>query len=226
MSNTADPATTKEDEVFLDTEEEVTPRRSGRKRRSIAGNTPQPASSKKLKSTKKMPVGRSPDGAKKTPGSLDPDPKQSGVQGDEAFWNKMGGLLGGMEKRLKDETMEVRDQLGQAIGDLGSRVEKTETRLDGIVEEVNHMVDARLARSMGSLGQGVTYPMLEPGAVDGEGQSGISAVSSLSACVGESEGRSGSGGGGDKSYVAALMKTGESLSRKMAQPKRSARSKE
>lgn len=61
----------------------------------------------------------------------------------------MGGMLGGMESRLKADTEAVRDQLGRAIDDLGSRVELTERRLDNIAEEVHLIVDKRLAPSKG-----------------------------------------------------------------------------
>ena len=53
-----------------------------------------------------------------------------------------------MESRLKQETTDVKDQLGKAIGDLGSRVERTERRLDDFAEEVNLLVDRRLATTL------------------------------------------------------------------------------
>ena len=50
----------REDEVFLDAEEEFTPRRSGRKRRSTAGNSPAAAAVTKKPRAGKMPTERSP----------------------------------------------------------------------------------------------------------------------------------------------------------------------
>ena len=75
----------REEEVFLEAEEEVTPRRSGRKRRSTAGSTPL-ATTKKPRSTK-MPTERSPKKGPRVPTSGGPDPDQDG----DAFWKKMGG---------------------------------------------------------------------------------------------------------------------------------------
>ena len=149
--------TTKEDEVFLDAEEEFTTRRSNRKRRSTAGNATPSSTSKKLKPGKKMPVGRSPEGsggaagARKEASPRGGQPNVPGGDQDE-FWAKMGGILGGMESRLKQETTGVKEQLAQAIGDLGSRVEKTEKRLDEFAEEVNRLVDKRVASTLMSAG--------------------------------------------------------------------------
>ena len=59
-------------------------------------------------------------------------------------------MLGGLETRIKHETDQVKEQLGAAVdclGDLGARVDKAEKRLDGLVEEVNMIVDRRLAAS-------------------------------------------------------------------------------
>ena len=53
----------KEDDVFVDAEEDFTPRRSNRKRRSTAGNSSQAGSSKKLKAGT-MPTERSPGSRK------------------------------------------------------------------------------------------------------------------------------------------------------------------
>ena len=71
----------------------------------------------------------------------------------DAFWSKMGGMLGAMEARLTKETESVRDTLGQAIGDLRSRADKTERRLDGLVGEVHAIVEEKLARSVGEPAQ-------------------------------------------------------------------------
>ena len=59
----------------------------------------------------------------------------------------MGNMLGGLEARMKLETDGVKEQLGVAvdtIGDLGTRVEKAERRLEGLADEVNTLVDKRL----------------------------------------------------------------------------------
>ena len=60
----------------------------------------------------------------------------------------MGGMLGGLETRMKRETDAVKQQLNvavESIGDLGSRVDRAERRLDGLVDEVNLIVDKRMA---------------------------------------------------------------------------------
>ena len=99
-----------EEEVFVDAEEEVTPRRTGRKRRSTAGSVS--AVGKRSRQTGRMPLERSPKVASPKP------PAPQGADQD-AFWGKMGGMLGGLESRLKHETEEVKSQLGRAISDLG-----------------------------------------------------------------------------------------------------------
>ena len=144
-----------EEEVFLDAKEEVTPRRSNRKRRSTAGSCTTPGTGKRPK----MPTRHSPkSGAvgggaaagtaagKPEKPTTAPGPDVTGT-GDE-FWTKMGGMLGALEARMKHETDQVKEQLGVAvntIGDLGSRVDKAERRLDGIMDEVNMIMDKRLA---------------------------------------------------------------------------------
>ena len=80
-----------------------------------------------------MPVERSPKGAGGPPPEAERD--------QDAFWTKMRGILGGMECRLKQETEEVKERLG----DLGGRVEKAERRLEGITDEVHKIVDMKLA---------------------------------------------------------------------------------
>ena len=85
----------REEEVFIDAEEEITPRRTGRKRRSTAGSSVPPGAGKKPKT--KMPLGHSPKkgaaGAKQTsmPASAGEIPS---LQDQDAFWAKMGGCLG------------------------------------------------------------------------------------------------------------------------------------
>ena len=143
----------KDEEVFLDAEEEVTPCRSGRKRRSTAGSVT-PTVVKRPKTKDKMPTKHSPKNAPQTQAQpvagRQPDPKVGvGVGMDhDAFWSKMGGMLGGLEARMKMESDQVKEQLGVAVstlGDLGIRVERAEKRLDGLAEEVNSVVDKRLA---------------------------------------------------------------------------------
>ena len=131
----------KDDEVFLDAEEEVNPRRSGRKRRSTAGScTTAPCVGKKQKTT--MPTRHSP----KRTGGAGPQPPTGADQ--DAFWVKMGGMFEGLETRMKRETDQMKAQLSMAVdsvGDLGVRMEQTEKRLQGLVEEVNSIVDKKLA---------------------------------------------------------------------------------
>ena len=138
----------KDNEVFLDAEEEITPRRTGRKRRSTAGNSVGTSGLKKPRPAKKMPVERSPS---KRSQPLSPDEGGQApvpdLSGDtDAFWKKLGGMLGSMESRITKENESVKVKLGQAIGDLGERMEKTERRMDGLVEEVHSIVDQKLAR--------------------------------------------------------------------------------
>ena len=76
----------KEDEVFLDAEEDFAPRRSGRKRRSTAGSTP--SFNKKAK----MPTRHSPRTENQAAAAT-----KGGTIIDQEFWAKMGGMLGGLE---------------------------------------------------------------------------------------------------------------------------------
>ena len=145
----------KEDEVFLDAQEEVTPRRSGRKRRSTTGSSSiAPVAVKKSKT--KMPTQRSPKRDGPSQGSSASRPPQASEEriqappgsDQDAFWTKMSGLLGGMEARIKQETNQMREQLAvavEAVGDLGTRMERAEKRLGGLSEEVNSLVDKRLS---------------------------------------------------------------------------------
>ena len=109
----------REDEVFVDAEEEITPRRSGRKRRSTAGSVP--AASKKSRSApiRTMPTERSPGGSatgqsqrKAQPDTRHRPPPEADTDPD-AFWNRMSGLLGGLESRMKHETDQLRSSLEQ-----------------------------------------------------------------------------------------------------------------
>ena len=97
-----------------------------------------------------MPAERSPGRNPRKTGDSPPLPQGAPAPRDtgndpDTFWAKMGGLLSGMESRMKKETEEVKERLDQAIGDLGARVERTVKRLDGIAEEFHSIVDSRLA---------------------------------------------------------------------------------
>ena len=144
-----------DEEVFLDAEEDITPRRTGRKRRSTAGST---TAVKKPKT--KMTTKHSPKAASTVPASAGASrahrsagspagADKSGPPADhEAFWTKMGGMLRGLETRMKRETDQMKGQLEAAvgaIGDLGTRVEKAEKRLHGLEDEVNSLVEKKLA---------------------------------------------------------------------------------
>ena len=66
----------------------------------------------------------------------------------EDFWAKMGGMLGGLEARMKKESDQVKEQLGVAVdtlGLLGTRVDRAERRLDGLTDEVNSIIERKLA---------------------------------------------------------------------------------
>lgn len=119
-----------EEEVFVDAEEEVTPRRSNRKRRSTAGSTITPVTVKKPKT--KMTTRHSPKNGQdqgrsentghrpaKTAGAASSMGVPTGADQD-AFWSKMGGMLGGLEMRMKMETDQVKEQLGVAVDTLGA----------------------------------------------------------------------------------------------------------
>ena len=140
----------RDEEIFVDAEEEVTPRRTGRKRRSTAGSSVPPTVVKKPKT--KMPTRHSPRreagaSAKDNPGAgAQMLPSQGPDQ--DAFWAKMGGMLGGMEARMKLESDQMKEQLAvavDAVGALGTRMDKAERRLCGLVDEVNSIVDKRIS---------------------------------------------------------------------------------
>ena len=190
----------RDDEVFLDAEEEFTPRRSGRKRRSTAGNSPAVATATKKPRASKMPTERSPgkapekgqSGRRGSTGVNQPAGLAAGLvssagstdlpdlgQDKDAFWRKMGGMFSGLEARIKHETDQVKDQLGVAVstlGELGSRVDRAEKRLDGLVEEVNMIVDKRLA-SKGAL------PEPDVGAAKDPSRSSYAVAARLGAAV-------------------------------------------
>ena len=96
----------RDDEVFLDAEEEVTPCRSGRKRRSTAGSIPTPATVKKPKT--KMTTKHSPKVGAKPPPVATSAPAVPPVaactvppEDQDAFWTRLGGMLSGLESRMK-----------------------------------------------------------------------------------------------------------------------------
>ena len=145
------------EEVFLDAEEDLTPRRSTRKRRSTAGSC---STVKKLKAG--MPTERSPGqqprkgngtssssqagaAAEAVPGKTNHPPGGDGQDLLAKMQQMMGGMLGGLESRLSKANDElqatVTGQIGQAmssIDDLTERMTSTEKRLDkveGMVEK-------------------------------------------------------------------------------------------
>lgn len=135
-------------------------------------------------------------------------PGGEGTTDQDSFWAKMGGMLGGMETRLMSETTAVREQLGQAIGDLGSRVERTEKRLDEFTDEVNRIGDMRLEKLN-------TLSYLAPGGGDGDG-----------GAIGGSK-PDGSCSPGFYAAAAASSPAGQATAGlRMMQPKKSARSRE
>ena len=143
----------REDEVFVDAEEEVNHRRSGRKRRSTAGSVT-PAAGKKPKNkmtTRHSPKTDPPPGPRRAAAAASPaQPAGAGSatgldQDQDALWAKM---FGGLESRMKAETDHMKEQLGIAVdtlGALGNRVDKAERRLEGLAEEVNMIVERKLA---------------------------------------------------------------------------------
>ena len=139
----------RDDEVFMDAEEDFTPRRSGRKRRSTAGSVSVASSKKSRPATSTaMPTARSPGTAAGQKNNGRPGPPPGASADPDAFWAKMGGMLGGLEMRMKLETDQVKEQLGVVVnilGNLGTRIEKAERRLDGLADEVNSILDRRLA---------------------------------------------------------------------------------
>ena len=145
-----------EEEVFVNAEEEVTPRRTGRKRRSTAGSASTSSVVKKPKTrmpTRHSPKRDSPSVSTAPPASRPAAAAAAAAAGPDKddFWIKMGGMFSGLESRMKQESDQVKEQLGLAIGTLGEldcRVERAEKRLDGLVDEVNSIVDQRLANCM------------------------------------------------------------------------------
>ena len=147
------------EEVFVDAEEEVTPRRPGRKRRSTAGSC---SSYKKARGgARRMPLERSPKkAAADTPAGNPqnaPPPGAAAASGDllAQMQQMMGGMLGGLETRLgraNDELQAtVKCQLGQAmtsIDKLNGRMSETEKRMD----KVEDLIEKGIAEGFKKMG--------------------------------------------------------------------------
>ena len=112
----------REEEVFVDAVEEVTPRRSGRKRRSTAGSVSTPAVSKKARASKAMPTERSPKKSAQAAGTgtgtgtgTDPQGRPPGTEAaaeqaakpPDQFMDQMQAMLKGMEGRLSQATANL-----------------------------------------------------------------------------------------------------------------------
>ena len=169
----------KEEDVFVDakanTEDEITPRRSNRKRRSTAGSTPQPPTVSKKAKSANMPLLKSPAAAdtpaaaggarsKKAPATVQAGTVPASNQDD--FWVRMNAMLGGTEarmtsmiegteSRLKAETVVVREALENklegvvtTVDDLKNRVMSQEKRIDTMEENICNLVDERIASKM------------------------------------------------------------------------------
>ena len=146
-----------ENEVFVDAEEEVTPRRSGRKRRSTAGSS---STIKKLKAGS-MPTQRSP---KRGPNMEAPAAQMAGVnpaaQPDagqqsgnlvEQMQAMMGTMLGGMEGRLNKASTEIRTSVDQAltsISDLNARVSANENKMSEVMGEMESLIDKKIEEGL------------------------------------------------------------------------------
>ena len=117
----------REEEVFVDAVEEVTPRRSGRKRRSTAGSVSTPAVSKKARASKAMPTERSPKKSAQTAGTgtgTDPQGRPPGTEAaaeqaakpPDQFMDQMQAMLKGMEGRLSQATANLQSTVtGQLL---------------------------------------------------------------------------------------------------------------
>ena len=134
----------REEDIFLDAlgqEEEITPRRPGRKRRSTAGSGSQ-TSSKKPKAAK-MPMARSPGKGGK---GAQPD----GSTDQDAFWKRMEAMLGGVESRMKEETTGMREVLDTQLADLKGKVEENEKRMDDMMSRVEYLVEQKVDEKLAS----------------------------------------------------------------------------
>ena len=153
------------EDVFLDAtsqDDEITPRRSNRKRRSTAGS--EVTSNKKAKSTK-MPLLKSLSSSdqpaqtkgKKAGAAAQAHPSQAQPVGGDDFWVKMNAILGGTEARmtanigqtegrLKAESAVVRtalelkmDGVTETVESLKNRVEEQESRLVDLEGKISHL---------------------------------------------------------------------------------------
>ena len=92
-------------------------------------------------------------------------------------------MLGDLEGRMKQESDQVKAQLSVAVdslGVLGTRVDRAEKRLDGLVEEVNLIVEKKLAGLPG-LGEGQDASEGPPGPSSGASSyAGVLAAASAS----------------------------------------------
>ena len=162
----------KDEDVFVDavnnTEEDETPRRTSRKRRSTAGSV---SSTKKAKAAK-MPLLKSPTMDAANPGSKAKKvsaaspaarPTQAAAAGSgDDFWVKMNSMLGGTEARmttmisgtearLKAESAGVRQALEEKLGGvtaavegLKSRMASQEDRLSSLEGNMYDLIDQRI----------------------------------------------------------------------------------
>ena len=151
----------REDEVFLDAVEEVTPRRSGRKRRSTAGSVSTPAVNKRARASKVMPTERSPKKATQATESgtgtgTDPQGRPQGTEGTaeqaakppDQFMDQMQAMLKGMEGRLSQATANLQTTVTGQLGELQERVKKNEERMDRIHSEVGELVETRIEEGL------------------------------------------------------------------------------
>ena len=161
----------KDKDVFVDavnnTEEDETPRRTSRKRRSTAGSV---SSTKKAKAAK-MPLLKSPTMDAANPGSKAKKvsaaspaarPTQAAAGSGDDFWVKMNSILGGTEARmttmisgtearLKAESARVRQALEEKLGGvtaavegLKSRMTSQEDRLSSLEGNMYDLIDQRI----------------------------------------------------------------------------------
>ena len=148
----------KNDEVFVDAEEEITPRRTGRKRRSTAGA---PAVPKKSRSGKNMALGRSPDRAQPRADATSATPAAppaaaaaaaAAVPPDQIVV-QMQALLSGMEGRLNKATVDLQQSVTGQIGDLKERVIRNEERMDSLMTDVDNKIEEKLKKYCTSISQ-------------------------------------------------------------------------
>lgn len=61
---------------------------------------------------------------------------------------QVGRHVGRTGEQAQEETEEVKLQIDMAVGDLNTRMDKTEKRMDGLAEEVISIVDRRMATNL------------------------------------------------------------------------------